>query len=368
MSRRINARRLKVLLLGLWAVGVFVALGQTLVLAYKYADRDEERWQAAQQHQRWRECAESAGGLREAELQCELEKESRTGFFECTSSNPYALGCLTPDIERCIELAFPKCSEHLPLAWNARESMPLRERLAGIYPRFVASSAFQDFLFLLIGVPVIVLVVVPGIFRLCSWGGPRVMQWLTTTPDEGARNAEKADSTTSVTSSAGSAATVGHVQKARPKTTGARIAATVGAMLLIVLALVIGSTAGRLGADAIVPQRSQSLPEQLKRVAEEANSGLPMMINANTRLNRVIAGPGNRIAYQYTLMGVGAGELGAEAIAERSTMITSEVCSRSGRQMLEHGVIMEYRYFASDGRSVARFDVSLADCLSRPNE
>ena len=246
--------------------------------------------------------------------------------------------------------------------------MSLSERLNGILPRFFASSAFDNFIFFLIGVPAIVLIAVPAVFRLCSWGGPRVVQWLTTTPDEGPAHPEKAGPATRVASDAGSAESVGQVQKVGSKAIGSRIVMSVGATILLFLALVIRKTAGLIGADAMLPQRLQSLPKKLKRVAEDANPRLPAMINANTRLDRVIAESGNRISYQYTILDLGAGGLSAEAIGERAAKIKSEVCSRTGRKMLEQGIIMEYHYSADDGRRVAQFDVSLADCLPRPNE
>jgi hypothetical protein len=56
-------------------------------------------------------------------------------------------------------------------------------------------------------------------------------------------------------------------------------------------------------------KRSPSSQLSLAEIAKQANATLPRQIDGDTRLDREIAGPGNRMTYQYTLINLSVADI-----------------------------------------------------------
>ena len=117
---------------------------------------------------------------------------------------------------------------------------------------------------------------------------------------------------------------------------------------------------------AFSPASAKDYSAQLKQVAKSVNAKLPTMVDKATRLDHIEAGPGNNLAYDFTLVSYEAGSAKAKKIAANvRTSVINRACQKPATlNMLKMGVTMHYVYRGKDGGQIAEFAIKAGDCGS----
>ena len=128
----------------------------------------------------------------------------------------------------------------------------------------------------------------------------------------------------------------------------------------------IGRRAARSGAEiAFSGSKGKVTPDVLQQMAEELNSGLPMMVDKETRLDRVSAGPDKKVTYHYTLITLASSDVTPQQL--RSAMddkAKNYVCTTEDmRGFRENGVVVSYSYRGKDGGVIGDISVYPRDCI-----
>lgn len=107
-----------------------------------------------------------------------------------------------------------------------------------------------------------------------------------------------------------------------------------------------------------------SLDETLTRVTAQMNSKTPMAVDKETRLDRVTAESGARLAYHYTLVNKRNGDVNpSEFVKAIKPQLKSKLCaSKEMQNFLRNGVSVSYLYRTSDGQAVGGAEFTPSDC------
>lgn len=108
-------------------------------------------------------------------------------------------------------------------------------------------------------------------------------------------------------------------------------------------------------------------PNLIKNIAEivkKGNVNLPMMVDKQTRLDKVEAGPGAQINYLYTLPDYSSFDVSADWIStDVKPKVTKDVCDTAVlRKLLASGATLEYAYKGKDGVDINKFQVQDFNC------
>jgi hypothetical protein len=108
----------------------------------------------------------------------------------------------------------------------------------------------------------------------------------------------------------------------------------------------------------------QEIEAALARAAEEMNKKLPTMIDEDTRLEALAAGPGQRLSFLYTLTKASSIDVSDAMLKEMmQASIREGACSAaSTRQMLDKGVELVYQYTGNDGKTIGEIVIQPATC------
>ena len=114
------------------------------------------------------------------------------------------------------------------------------------------------------------------------------------------------------------------------------------------------------------PVRSEPRPaETIADIVKSANANLPAMVDKQTRLDKVEAGPGEQLTYLYTLPFHASTDVSGYWItSEVQPKVTRDVCDTAVlRRLLASGATLVYAYRGKDGVDINRFRVTDGDCL-----
>jgi len=122
----------------------------------------------------------------------------------------------------------------------------------------------------------------------------------------------------------------------------------------------MGALAG--GANDEGPGRS--LDQTLENVSAHMNRIAPVVLDKDTRLDSVSAGPGHRLSYHYTLTSVQSKDIKrAEFQKLIRAPLQAKLCeSPEMRGFLKHGVTISYVYRSADGRDLGGARFTPSDC------
>lgn len=136
--------------------------------------------------------------------------------------------------------------------------------------------------------------------------------------------------------------------------------------LVIILVIVFGNQNDPSSATERDQQFSdeQSIEEGFLEAEKVINSQAPIKIDDQTRLEKALAGPGDRITYFYTLTTVTIEEVDSTAVLENiKPKLISSLCSNAEMQpVLQAGAKIVYVYSDKNGEDVGRIEVVVADC------
>lgn len=140
----------------------------------------------------------------------------------------------------------------------------------------------------------------------------------------------------------------------------------VGAGLLIVLLFsgAIGKLIGKSSVESYYEGKKRgSMESALLKAASELNAKLPMMVDAETRLDSSI-GLNNTLRYNYTLINHTLSTVTAEQIdSALGEKLVNNVCtSREMQVFVKNGVTVTYAYYGSDGGQITVIAVPPSKC------
>lgn len=126
--------------------------------------------------------------------------------------------------------------------------------------------------------------------------------------------------------------------------------------VISVVGRVVGDVAGRSLAESEIEKR-------LAETAEQINRSLPTTVDAETRLDKAVGGPGMLLTFHYTLVNYPSADKERPSVSAASADLTTKACSdRATREMLGHGVSVAYVYSDSKGSEMFRSLVQPRHC------
>ena len=141
-----------------------------------------------------------------------------------------------------------------------------------------------------------------------------------------------------------------------------------GSKLMIALAVMLAVTVGVTLFSGMfkTPQPRIPTPEFLSQLAAEADKKLPVLVDADDRIDKVEVGPGNVLIYDYTLPRISKSQLGdlpAVQKSVRQTLVTNYKTSTTVQmQSLRlREVELDYKYRDKNGAFIFEITISPKD-------
>jgi hypothetical protein len=96
-----------------------------------------------------------------------------------------------------------------------------------------------------------------------------------------------------------------------------------------------------------------SVDETLENLSAQMNRKMPVMVDRETRLDRVTAEPGQQLKYHYTLVAVRGSDVNtADFHKLLAPRLKSQLCGSEMENFLKQGVTVSYFYRSQDGRAL----------------
>lgn len=126
----------------------------------------------------------------------------------------------------------------------------------------------------------------------------------------------------------------------------------------------IGAVVGKAIGENLSSKEMQLNEPALRKVAEYANQKLPMVIDADTRLDSTIAGPGGQFTYIYTLTRYSSSEVDPVIFSQNvAPTIRNSACSAPDLQIFfQKELTVIFSYWGNDGKYVTKIELTPAVC------
>lgn len=151
--------------------------------------------------------------------------------------------------------------------------------------------------------------------------------------------------------------------------TSSKIFAGIGTVAVVIAATVVGQYIGKTGVESYLDGRkAENIDAALMKAASDMNAGLPMMVDAETRLDSTM-GIDRRFRYNYTLINYAADELDANAIRDSmAPSLNNTVCSTGDmKYFVDNQVPVTYAYYGKNGTEILTITVDTANCVVNPD-
>lgn len=124
------------------------------------------------------------------------------------------------------------------------------------------------------------------------------------------------------------------------------------------LGSLFSSMLGRPGSE------DMNVDETLVRMSEKMNRHMPVAVDADTRLDRISAEPGQQIAYHYTMLHVRSKDVNTTNFYKTfRPALQKRVCSSSDMKMFfRNRITVAYAYRGKDGQDIGKLAISPKDC------
>jgi hypothetical protein len=121
------------------------------------------------------------------------------------------------------------------------------------------------------------------------------------------------------------------------------------------------------GDDKSTPAGSQASGDRedspLARVAEKQSKTLPRMLDGDTRWDTIVAGPGEKLTYSYTLVNLALADIDREALATKLSELKKTACIPAiAKEMLSRGLIIHYKLQSKDRKPAGSLELSASNC------
>jgi hypothetical protein len=131
------------------------------------------------------------------------------------------------------------------------------------------------------------------------------------------------------------------------------------AVTITLLAAIIGSVSGTVAVNSMMGRGGASIDATLVKTASEINKTMPMMVDQITRLENVMALPGKKLAYNYTLLNLDPMADATEFIQNiRPRLVNGYQTSSDMAGLRKAGVTLIYVYRDEQGREFAKLEVA----------
>jgi hypothetical protein len=149
------------------------------------------------------------------------------------------------------------------------------------------------------------------------------------------------------------------------------VLAAIGTVLGVCILLIGASIGGLIGKEAAKSAFSPSkqeveakVIEGFKKAASQYNQRLPMMIDQDTRLDKVTVGPGPRAVYHYTFPRYTSRNIDINFLQENlEPDVVRKVCANADmKKSLQYGGIYVYAYYGNNGVEITRFEIDRNVC------
>ncbi len=140
-----------------------------------------------------------------------------------------------------------------------------------------------------------------------------------------------------------------------------------GALVAVLFSGAIGQLVGKSSVESYYAgKKDGTLEAALGKAASELNAKLPMMVDAETRLDSSM-GTNKTFRYNYTLVNHTSSTVSpAQVVEALERKLTNNVCTSSDMKVfVNNGVVVSYAYFGSDGKQIAIITVPPAKCTNR---
>lgn len=140
---------------------------------------------------------------------------------------------------------------------------------------------------------------------------------------------------------------------------GLGVVAAVFGLFVIAIAGGIGKLGGKSASEYFF---GTSSAEIAKIASREMNKKMPMMADAETRIDSTSAGPGAHVTYNYTFINYSATDLDALTLSRLEDKVTRVTCEQRAENLLAKKISLQFRYRSSDGLPVKDFTVYPQTC------
>lgn len=138
----------------------------------------------------------------------------------------------------------------------------------------------------------------------------------------------------------------------------------IAVLVVILLATGISRFVGKTLVDNYYAGRKDgTINKMLLKTANQVNSKLPIMVDANTRLDSTI-GLNKQFRYDYTLVNYSSSQVsGSQLQNALGKKLINNVCtSKALHVFVKDGVTFSYAYFGNDGKLITIISVAPSQC------
>lgn len=128
----------------------------------------------------------------------------------------------------------------------------------------------------------------------------------------------------------------------------------------VVFAIILGIFGVWKGDDLMGGIKNKAINKVLMAAAGEINQSCPIMLDAETRLDNVVAKPGNTLQYNYTLVNQVMGMVDIQALKDylEPRMVNNVKTNPDMKFLKELGTVFNYYYMDKDGKYLFSLKIS----------
>ena len=146
-----------------------------------------------------------------------------------------------------------------------------------------------------------------------------------------------------------------------------KVLSALGFIGILIAASIGGQIGKEVGKAALRPSQQEveaKLVEGFTKTANQYNQRLPMMVDQDTRLDKVTVEPGPRAVYHHTFPKYTSRDIDANWLQTKlRPEVMRKVCASADmKKSLPYGGIYVYAYSGSDGVEITRFEIDRNDC------
>lgn len=145
-----------------------------------------------------------------------------------------------------------------------------------------------------------------------------------------------------------------------------KLLSVIGVIVALLIWAVIGQIGREVGKAAFKqsPSTEKDIQNTLEEAAKQINAKTPIMIDAETRMDKATVGPGALLTYHYTFPNYAENQLDPNWVqTDLLKVVKSGVCAnKKMKRSLEYGCKYKYQYSGKNGKLIGSFVLDRNDC------